>query len=275
MKPILVHCHIFYEDLWKELSEYINNITVPFDLYVTMVQKHPMLQKQINKQFPKAKIEIVENLGFDVGPFIHVLKKVNLNDYSYIIKLHTKRNMANNVYINGFNVGLENWRTYLTDFLNSKEKFNKLLEQFENNTDVGMHANYRIIYKEKARYSKRISDKYYDLFSKLKIKNTHFVAGTMFMVRAKLFKIVQQANISILDFEKPDHRKNTLAHYFERYFGWVITSQGYKIQDLLNSKIKIFVSKILHKIKVFIFQKKTTSSGKTIIKIIKIPVYNK
>ena len=44
------------------------------------------------RDFPLAKISIVENRGFDVGPFIKTISELNLDNYDFIVKLHTKRN---------------------------------------------------------------------------------------------------------------------------------------------------------------------------------------
>ena len=94
MKPILVHVHIYYEFLWPELKSCLKNIDgYTHQIVVTLVKENPKLQEDILSSFPNAKIEIVENLGFDLGPFIHVLNEVNLDDYSYVIKLHTKRDI--------------------------------------------------------------------------------------------------------------------------------------------------------------------------------------
>lgn len=92
MKPILVHCHIFYPELWEELKSCIKNIAPnPFDLFVTMVEEHNDISKDIQNNFPKAHIDIVKNVGYDIFPFVSVLNKINLEDYSYVVKLHTKR----------------------------------------------------------------------------------------------------------------------------------------------------------------------------------------
>lgn len=95
MKPILIHCHIYYPKLWKEFKECILNISAlyRYKLFVTMVEKNSDIEDDIMKNFPNNKIEIVDNRGYDIGPFIHVLNQVNLDEYSYIIKLHTKRNV--------------------------------------------------------------------------------------------------------------------------------------------------------------------------------------
>ena len=79
MKPILAHVHIYYPHLYKDIKECLLNITThKIDLFVTMVEEHSEVISDIKATFPNAKIEILENKGFDIAPFIHVLNKVNL-----------------------------------------------------------------------------------------------------------------------------------------------------------------------------------------------------
>ncbi len=98
IKPIFVHCHIYYPELWPELKTCIQNIhPYPFELFVTMVENHQRIINDILSSFPNAHIEIVENRGYDIGPFVYTLNKIVLDNYSYIIKLHTKRNIDVNM----------------------------------------------------------------------------------------------------------------------------------------------------------------------------------
>ena len=78
MKPILVHLHIFYKELYPELKECLQNISDhKFELFVTMVQAHQDIIDDLNKSFPGCKIQIVPNVGFDIAPFFSILKKIN------------------------------------------------------------------------------------------------------------------------------------------------------------------------------------------------------
>ena len=98
MKKILVHVHIFYENLYPELKACLLNLKdYNCDYIFTFVKENKTLESDIKSTFSNAKIEIVKNLGFDLGPFVHVLNEVNLSDYSYVIKLHTKRDIPQNI----------------------------------------------------------------------------------------------------------------------------------------------------------------------------------
>lgn len=104
MKKILVHVHIFYENLYPELKACLLNLNdYNCDYIFTFVKENEALESDIKSTFKNVNVEIVKNLGFDLGPFVHVLNEVNLNDYSYVIKLHTKRDIP----LNGKKTGIQ------------------------------------------------------------------------------------------------------------------------------------------------------------------------
>ena len=98
----LVILHIYYEYMWQELKSYLLNLEEgSYDLVVTLSKENEELKKEILLLNPNSKIILCENRGYDVWPFIKALNEVNLDNYKYLIKLHTKRDLpdeaANNV----------------------------------------------------------------------------------------------------------------------------------------------------------------------------------
>jgi len=284
MKPVLVVVHIYYSNLWSELRNYLANITVPYDLYVTTIKENEFLKKKILDFNPSAHFEIVENRGYDVGPFIHILNQVDLDKYSYLIKLHTKRDVPPSPKI--FRGLIANkWREYCCAFLATKEKFNQYLNAFDKDPALGMQADYHII----------VHHDFYDKIAQKKTKkwlklrncpriNYAFVAGTMFFVRAHLFKEIQDLHLSLADFDsvKKGEHKTQLAHTFERLFGYFVYKQGYRLDDSLASlKVQkkyeksIYLKKKLKMLAHLFYQQKITVSGYLLIKIFKIPVYRR
>ena len=281
MKPILVHIHIFYPEMWKELRECIKNIAPhPFDMFVTMVEEHSEIQTDIKNNFPSAKIEIVENRGYDVAPFIHVLNQINLDDYSYVVKLHTKRDINKGPYFRNMQGSI--WRDTLLSFISSKDMFNKYLEALKKDSQIGMQANHKVIvhhdfYDEYANseMKKWLKD---NKFPHLKYA---FVAGTMFIARASIFKDIKKLHLKINDFPatKGEH-KTQLAHIFERYLGYITYQNNMTVSDGIlprtqeekyHRNIYIQMRLIRPFIRLF-YQKKITKSGKLCIKICKIPL---
>lgn len=284
MKPILVHVHIFYPDLWPELKACILNIhPYPFELFVTLVDNHTDIIKDVHHNFPKAKIEIVENRGYDIAPFIYILNQADLDAYSYIVKLHTKRDIPKHALLFRELSG-SMWREKLLSFIKTPEQFQKYLDSFEKNEQIGMQNDYHLIVKNDF-YDKTAQKNLLIFLKQNGLKNIkyRFVAGTMFFARACIFKDIQKLNISATDFKIENNHKSQLAHVFERLFGYFVYKNGFIVSDgPIQQSIQekyfrklFFYQYIIPPIFRFFYQKKRTKSGKIIIKICKIPVYIK
>ena len=273
MARILTHIHLYYTEMWTELKSCLDNIFVPYDLFVTIVKNDDALKNEILRFKPEATVSVVENRGFDVAPFIDILNRVNLNDDDYIIKLHTKRNMPKGFILNGFNVSGDLWRKYLLNFILKQENFKKCLTAFETVPQLGMVSDFRLICK-KDKSNRSIVLKALETMKKLSfpVREYNYVMGTMFMARAKLFQPLLP--LRSLDFEPSDKTSgNTNSFIGEILFGYAVNAQGYQIKDVMTSPAKQFYGKIFGRMKNFIWRKKVTSSGKTIVKFCTIPVF--
>ena len=278
MKPILIHLHIYHFCFYPELRDYIKKIKdQKFDLFVTMSNQNQKIIDDIKLHFPEAHIDIVENRGYDVGPFLKIMNEVNLDDYSYVLKLHTKGNVTNRCPIlsNKFFIYGSTWRQNLLSFMDNWNETINVLEKYKN---IGMVCGHNVLLNEK---EDKIDIENLDNVCK-KIgfpipKKYSFVAGTMFIARSNIFKPLQ-GKFKLEDFEKP-RKEPTLAHYLERVFGILTEYSCYKIyivkKNLFYYTIKNNLEVVSVRISRFFFQKKSTNSRKTIVKIFKIPVYNK
>lgn len=279
MKPILVHVHIYYKDLWKELKNYILNIyPYSFELYITMVEEHKDILEDIYNTFSKVKVEIVENRGYDIGPFIHIINKLNLDDYSYIIKLHTKRNLKIGASVNTYNSSGSRMRNWSLSFMKD-HNFKKCLQSFENNSKLGMIGNFHLIIKGKDNSDSEARKGVMKLLYEHNIpyKGYGFVAGTMFMCRGDILKILQKLQLKITDFDIPDKKHTSnLAHVIERFFGLSTISQEYDIRDVCTPKIYQYISRYLffpiREIHKFIYRAQLDKQGYPKIRICRIPL---
>ncbi|MDR3113751.1 MAG: hypothetical protein LBU09_05180 [Endomicrobium sp.] len=287
MKPILICVHIFYPKLWGEIKSCLQNISAmtdehyaPNDLRVTMVCDNENLRKEIIEFNPDAKIEIVENKGFDIAPFVSALNKVDLDKYSYIIKLHTKRDMPINSMVYGYNFSGDKWRKYaLLPF--GKKNFRKSIESFEKNKSLGMISNFRLI-KRKETYDIKAAESAQSYLDKLGLPKNVFVCviGTIFMARACLFKVIQKLDFNFDDFERSDKTEGSKAYILERLFAMAVEAQGYKVEDIHTPIFIQYISdsclgQIARKIFRFAYRKYINRNGKLKIAIFRIPIYSK
>ena len=282
MKPLLIHVHIFYPYLWTEIKKCLQNIDrFDYDLFITMVENYESIRFDILEAFPKAQIEIVENRGYDVGPFIDILNKVRLEDFSYVIKLHTKRNMRPGSRLKMYNMTAGRWRKYALHFLSSANNFRLCCQAFIDNEKLGMISNYHLIFNgdieddDPKAYSQALI--YLHKLGFSDVPST-FVAGTMFMCKANLLSPLKKLNLTLNSFDIPDRNKpTTVAHALERLMGMLVVAQHYEIQDCVSSafKQKIYESNVafqIRKILRFFFNHTINSRGQEIIRICRIPI---
>ena len=282
MKPILVHVHIFYLDQIDFIINHLQNITKPYVLYVTMIEKNEEIEQKIKNLKPDANIIQIENRGYDVWPFIYIINHVDLDNFSYIIKLHTKRKSS---YIptnlgNGYKMCLDFWRKSAYAFLESKKVFNKAIKSFEKHPKLGMTATKNLIHDNPNHvlvmdFAKKFYPQYIYGLNKF-----NFVAGTMFICRPGIMKNIQKMHIKSDLFDAPNSNHTTqFAHVMERTFGEAVYFSGYYIADKFSNvfkkihlKITPYLIHYLLKIKRFFYRTEKKKYIKT-IKIFKLPVY--
>lgn len=261
MKKVLVHLHIYYHDQTDYFIGKMSNICgCEWDLYATMNELDRETESKLLRFRPDVHIIKVENRGYDVWPFIDVLKSVDLDRYDYILKLHTKNSNTPANRINGLNLKYYTWRNELVDpLLKSKDIFRKLLDNFDRYPDVGLMCSH-LLYK---KISDGLKEDMSRLDSELKrlgltVTNKKFCAGTMFIARSGPYKLFQNDNIVNID-TFPDlprtHSTGSMAHVYERILTMVVNAAGYKVKPIIIDwpksiyiAVAYFVQPVLQKI---------------------------
>lgn len=74
---IFVHLHLYYQNMLAQMLIYLENLEgYDYDLYVTIVEDNQDTKNKILEFDKNARIILVDNLGFDVAPFLTVLNQV-------------------------------------------------------------------------------------------------------------------------------------------------------------------------------------------------------
>ncbi len=274
-KRILVHLHLYYLNQLDEILNRLQNLQgLNFDLYVTMVNKSPAAEQKIKQFKPDTHILQVANQGYDIGPFIEVLHSLNLDNYDYVLKIHTKGTAAENyTRINGKRLNNKLWNRLLFDaLLFSEEQVHNNLRQLAN-ADIGMLSSAYLITDDKKLYEQFLPqiNEILQAESLPQVDTFSFVAGTMFWAKASLFKPLQKYRLADFPVTDGKIKEGTLAHCFERLFGAVAQAQGLKLYGVKSSKVGFTFA--LNEFKRFLFYKKHTQSGKLLVKICKIPIW--
>lgn len=131
---IFVQVHLFYEDLADEIINYLNNIPVSFDCYISTDQ-----QEKANYIFEKFKenskanyiqVGLYPNIGRDVAPFLLQMQN-SYEKYKFFAHIHSKKSLYDNFG--------NRWREYLFKTLfGSEERVKSILEDLINNEKTGI-----------------------------------------------------------------------------------------------------------------------------------------
>lgn len=230
MKKLLVHLHLYYHDQLDYMLEKLGNIKdCDWDFYVTTCQFTEEIIKKILAFKKDAQIIELENAGYDLYPFTHVLNLVDLKNYDYIIKIHTKNSRSS---INPNDLGYKmKWRDMLVSSLvGSKAKFKENLEIFASNHQIGMIGCNGLLL-DISQEAERNMPMTNLLLKRLSIpeRKGQFIAGTMFMVRAELMQPIKDLNLKLEEFKEGITNSTgdagSLAHALESILGAVILHQ--------------------------------------------------
>jgi len=229
---IAIHIHVFYEDLAKEISEYLTNMPFQYDLFISVSNENSLnICQTIFENLSlcnNLEIKIAPNRGRDIAPFICLFGK-ELQKYDYIAHLHTKKS----VYNNNATLG---WREYLFEsLLGSKEQIQKILNLLDNNKNYGIiypqnyvllpyWANTWLANKESGRYW--LSRLGINIFPK---GYFDFPASSMFWAKSFALDLLFNAGITFEDFPvESGQNDGTLAHTIERLFVLCCNQSGFQ-----------------------------------------------
>lgn len=253
MKKLLVQLHLFYfEQTDYFIGKLLNICGCEWDLHVTVTRHDKISENKLLAAFPNAKITEVENRGADVWPFIQVIKSVDLNEYDFILKLHTKSCNPEGLKNNGILYKDYQWRDALVDaILKDKESFASALDKLCNSKNAGICYNvmfYKCVNKQMHEYLPLMAE-----LERLQIKtrDLHYAAGTMFLAKAAPYRLLQTDKISSATF--PDkfeaHSYGSMSHVYEFICSIVVTACGMKTLTLSKNirqyiYIKWYICKI-------------------------------
>lgn len=225
---ILVVLHLYYMNSWKSIKQYLDNLKgYNYDLVVTYTDeyyKQSVLEK-ILKYKQNTKLFKYKNKGFDVGPFIDVISRVNISDYDIVFKLHSKGVRRKRIFIYNQIFKYKDWFYNLYDGILGAFAVHKVIDVFATDKKVGLVASKNLIVhdpKHKQFFTKQVADKY-----KLKIKdNYQYVAGSCFVIRTQCLEKIKKLNLTIDSFADTKRGEFSLAHAMERLMCAAVETMG-------------------------------------------------
>lgn len=240
-KPkVLVHLHLYYLDQLDYMLKKLKNInSCDWDLFVTMTKQDEKAIQKLKGFKPDVHIIQVEDKGFDIWPFLQVLNLVDLDNYDDILKIHTKKYRKKKDFYGRGNA----WRNYLIDaLLGSSKQFQKNIHLMQMDKSVGLIGS-RATLATMGCLEKDDSILFDEMCQNhgIPISKGRFIAGTMFLVRAKCFQKIKDMNFKSEDFNhiQQTSGRTTTAHTLERLLSRIVEIEGYKIYTIPSLKWNI------------------------------------
>jgi len=237
---ICIQIHIYHLDLLNEIIKNIKKIPFQYHCYITTDtdEKVAVIKNKFTKScknINKIYFEKYENCGRDVAPFIEQIRK-NINNYEYILHIHTKKSIGN------LHFGNE-WRKYLYKYLlGNKKNIKYIFYKFLTNNRLGITyptyppvKPYMIWSGGNAEQGKK---NVHDLLTKIGVEifldeKPEFPAGNMFWARTKSIQKIFNSDIKQSDFPNEDNQQDmTLAHAIERSWVYIAKYEGYTYEEI-------------------------------------------
>jgi lipopolysaccharide biosynthesis protein len=228
--------HLYYEDTWPDIAEVLKRLTIPFDLIVTTVPGRERLLEAVRRDCPHADIEVMENRGRDVRPFLVLLEKGRLDRYAYVCKVHGKKSSDGGrmSYMGSL------WRRRLLfDLLAAPGLADSIVERFEGDASIGMIGP-RAFRLPSENYSEALSwsvnrPMVLELAARMGVPaerfRLDFFGGTMFWVRPEALRPLRELGLAETFGEEKALLDGGLEHATERLFATSVVAAGYRLAD--------------------------------------------
>ncbi len=227
--PIAVVVHLFYPELWDEIRIAVQRISLPFDIFVSLVKgASGHMRGPITQVFPHAYIFDFENRGRDLAAFLALLQTGALFRYELVCKLHSKRSP--------FESDGDGWRRTLIDgILGSSDQVNQIVSAFRSDPDLGIVVADGNIYSNYEHWSgneRLLSELLPRIGISPAVKGRSFPGGSMFWIKPFLLRTLAGAQVNLNDFEpEPLPRDGALGHSVERMFGLICEDAGMRVAE--------------------------------------------
>ncbi len=237
---LLAVVHVFYRELWPELLTCIRNLGENCEVIVTHVDEAAVAQAR--RDLPAARFVLCENRGFDIWPFLSVLREADLDRYDAVVKLHTKRDIdfGFDFRFNGCHFNGPAWRERLLSFCRTPDAWRRTVRQLAR-ADVGMVAERHVIVGRR-HVPWAHAERAFDLACAelpglggacgVSPSRGRYVAGTMFAAKAEPLRLLLRRGFAADLFPVSAHVRPDdcqYAHVVERLMGLAVGACGMRI----------------------------------------------
>jgi hypothetical protein len=226
--------HLFYEDLWPEMSQYLARIPSIERVYVSIPESASRdLEERIAAAFPNVLVQRHPNRGRDVLPFLHWLEVAAHEGVELVCKIHTKRSPH---VPRG-----DAWRRDILDkLLGSEQAVREIVSSFHAHPALGIVAPGGHLVPSSyfwERNAARVEELCLRVGYDVRGVAFDYVAGSMFWARVEALLPLRRLGLRDADFEdEAGLVDGTTAHALERCFPIAARVAGFTIGESANAE---------------------------------------
>ena len=208
--------HIWYPELLDELVDALRASGIDWRVIITTAtERERSVRERAATLGLDASVEVFENRGRDILPFLHVANRLLDEGVTTVLKLHGKRSAHRN---DG-----DIWRRELLGKLLAPERATGVVAAFRDDPMLGLvHAEDHL---QPLDYFWGANESNVDYLTRrlgiapAQVDRDHFIAGSMFWLRPAALRPLLDAHLETSGFEvEAGQLDGTLAHAVERVF---------------------------------------------------------
>lgn len=219
--------HLWYPELLDEFAAALRASGIDWRVIITTAPEREAAVRERMKQLAfDAEVDVFENRGRDILPFLHVANRLLDEGVTTVLKLHGKRSTHRQ---DG-----DVWRRELLDKLLAPELAANVLATFRSDATLGLvHAEGHL---QPLTYYWGANQRNVEYLSRRigipepSAERDTFIAGSMFWLRPAALRPLLDAHLGVDEFEPESGQiDGTLAHAVERVFDLSARSGGYRV----------------------------------------------
>ncbi|WP_447736726.1 glycoside hydrolase family 99-like domain-containing protein [Rhodanobacter soli] len=217
--------HVWYPELLDELVAALRASGIDWRVVITTAREREQAVRERMAQLGlDAEVDVFENRGRDILPFLHVANRLLDEGVTTVLKLHGKRSTHRQ---DG-----ETWRRELLDKLLAPERAGRIAAAFRDDATLGLvHAEGHL---QPLDYYWGANQANVDYLTRRlgiaapRVEHDSFIAGSMFWLRPAALRPLLDAHLEVAEFEaETGQLDGTLAHAIERVFSLSAGAGGF------------------------------------------------
>ena len=237
---ILVILHLFYPQSWKEIREYLMNLgPYNWDLCITFPPfvKDKLDYDDIKSLNPNTVFFETENAGYDIGPFLKALKKVDLSKYDIVIKAQSKGVRRKKIFIYGELFIGRGWFLNLFEGILGASIVHKEIDALMHGGKYAV-SGAKNLYVNDPLHKENMTVRRLAAMGRPIKPGYRFFAGTCFASTTAGMELIRDLDYTDEEFAMiPSSRGLSLGHLMERYLIYPALEKGAKV--CLNDVCKV------------------------------------